>query len=142
MIGKFGKNSLHDLLRNRKYIGIYTFGKVAGGRSGKRNSHKEDEGIIEVPDAIPRIIENELWEKVQSKMDADKHKPGKHTAKVEYYLSGKVRCAICGGSMTGGTLVSRGNKYSYYSCSNHERKKECSGTRIKRNGLKTQYSNM
>lgn len=133
--GKFGKNSLHDLLRNRKYIGIYTFGRVAGGRSEKRNSHKNDGEMIEIPDAIPRIIDNELWEKVQAKLDADRHTSGKHTAKVEYYLSGKVRCALCGSSMTGGTLVSRGNKYSYYSCSNHERKKDCSGTRIKKEWL-------
>lgn len=65
--GQFGKNSLHDLLRNKKYIGIYTFGRVAGGRArGARNNHKQNDDMIEIPGGIPAIVSQELWDKVRA----------------------------------------------------------------------------
>lgn len=136
--GRFGKNSLHDLLRNKKYIGIYTFGRVSGGRApGARNNHKQDENMIEIPDGIPAIISNDLWDSVKNRMEKDKHAPGAHKAKETYYLTGKVICANCGSSMVGGTFMSKGFKYSYYRCSNNNKMSGCKGTRIKREWLES-----
>ncbi len=45
---------------------------------------------------------------------------GKGGAKVNYILSGKCKCAVCGGTITGTHGTSRhGNKYYYYQCKNH-----------------------
>ena len=50
----FSKVSLHDILRNEKYIGIYTFNKVTKKSDGTRNSHgKPSEELIRIENAIP-----------------------------------------------------------------------------------------
>lgn len=39
---KFGKNSLHGILSNEKYTGVYVFNKTQRkGINGKRNGHKQ-----------------------------------------------------------------------------------------------------
>ena len=134
--GQFGKNSLHDLLRNKKYIGIYTFGRVAGGRArGARNNHKQNDDMIEIPGGIPAIVSQELWDKVRARAEKDKHAPGTHKAKEVYYLTGTVICANCGSKMVGGTLMSKGVRYSYYRCGNNNKMTCCKGTRIKKEWL-------
>lgn len=129
---QFGKNSLHDLLKNKKYIGVYSFGRVAGGHTDKRNSHKTDENMIEIPDAIPAIISKELWNKVQQQMIESKRSPGSHTAKEEYLLSGLIYCGECGAKMVGSRVTSRGNKYVYYRCDRQQRQNSCGNSRIKK----------
>lgn len=133
---KFGKNSLHDLLRNKKYIGVYTFGRVTGGRSEKRNNHSSSENRIEIPDALPAIIPMEIWNAVHARMEESKHAPAAHTAKEIYYLSGKIRCE-CGAAMVGSRVTSRGNKYAYYKCDRQHRQANCGNTRIKKEDIET-----
>ena len=50
----FNKNSLHRLLRNRRYIGYYIYKGV------------------ETPNGMPRILEDELFERVQHILDRNK----------------------------------------------------------------------
>ena len=71
--GPFGKNSIHDMLKNKKYIGIYTFGRVSGGHSEKRNSHKTSDTMIELEGKIPAIIDADIFNIVQSQFT--KHAP-------------------------------------------------------------------
>lgn len=133
----FGKNSLYDILRNKKYMGIYTFGRVSGGKLHKRNNHMgASKDIIEIPGGMPAIISQEIWNKVHERMMADRHTPGKYKAKTSYYLTGKVYCAKCGSHMVGGVFTSKGFKYSYYSCANNNKTIcGCKGTRIKKEWL-------
>jgi len=133
--GRFGKNSIHDILKNKKYIGTYVFGRVSGGRSTRRNNHKDSGEVIEIAGAIPPIVDMGIWEKVQKKIKDAKHAPGKTKARETYYLSGKIRCAECGGAMVGGTFVSKGSRYSYYRCANYKQKRNCSGVQIKKEML-------
>ena len=127
----FGKNSLADLLRNKKYIGTYVFGRVATQKDGTRNNHKVDENAIEKPGALPAIIDAETWAKVQGQIERSKHAPGVHKAKEVYNLSGLIKCA-CGSVMVGSRIKSRGNVYVYYRCDSQQRKKGCNVSRIKR----------
>lgn len=109
----FGKNSLHELLRNERFIGIYTYNKIPS-ENGKRNSHasKPDDKIIRIPGGIPAIVSMDEWNAVQTRMQKNKHTQASHKAKIEYLLSGKIFCGECGGAMVG---QSSGNheKYSY-----------------------------
>jgi len=131
----FGKNSLHDLFKNKKYMGTYIFGRVAGGHSEKRNSHKESETMIEIPNAIPVIISEDIFLQVQRRMADAKHSPGSGRAKEMYILSGLVHCE-CGAKMVGGRVTSRGNIYSYYRCDKQIRTLSNCGTgRIKKSDL-------
>ena len=52
----FPKNSLHDILRNERYMGTYTFNRVP--KTKRRNSHSyaRPNDFISIPDAIPAIV--------------------------------------------------------------------------------------
>ncbi|WMJ83371.1 recombinase family protein [Oscillospiraceae bacterium LTW-04] len=117
----FGKNSIHDLLCNERYIGTYVYGKVPRDDNGKRNTHAEDVECIKIPDAIPRIVSDELWEKVRKRM-ADNKRNAANTAKVKYMLSGKIFCGHCGAAMVG---VNNRSKYFYYGCNANQRLRTC-----------------
>lgn len=103
----FNKNSLWKILRNKRYIGIYTY---------------KDKEII---DGMPRIISDDLFYKVQDILDKNKTAPAHRKAKAEYILTTKLFCGKCRNMMTGikGTGKS-GITYYYYKC-NHAKKKLC-----------------
>lgn len=122
--GYIGKNSIHDILKNEKYAGVYTFGKTTGGKSGPRNSHSPAPNMLRVPGGVPAIIDQETWDKVQDKMNS--RKCGAFKAKRLYLLSGKIICGQCGGAMVGeSTRNKRGESHYYYVCSTRKRKKIC-----------------
>lgn len=50
--GDYSKGAIHDILRNRKYIGVLELGK-----STKHNSRKKADNYMEFEDALPVIIE-------------------------------------------------------------------------------------
>lgn len=130
----FGKNSLHDILKNEKYIGRLIYGAVPRAHGGaKRNSHtKSADTMLVVENAVPRIISDELWEKVQGRMKTRKGEGGRHSAKNEYLLAGKVFCGECGGAMvvTGCNQSKDGRQYRYYNCVNKRQTKTCSAKGI------------
>ena len=132
----FGKNSLHSILRNSKYCGIYEF-NVAPKRdtNGSRNYHgrKPEDEIIRIEDAIPAIVSKEQFDKVQQILNSRKRRPGAHSAKEIYLLSGKIFCGICGMAYTGHRKFnSQKKKYVVYSCGKNQRKKECIAKYIRR----------
>ena len=114
----FGKNSLHDILRNYKYCGTYIYNKTVKRPNGSRNSHGviSSEAIIN-KEAIPAIISPKDFERVQAMLDKRKNSPGQFAAKREYLLTGLVRCGLCNHTYVGHEKTIRGNKYRYYECS-------------------------
>lgn len=124
----FGTNSLHDLLTNEKYAGVYIFNKSASRDArGKMNRHKykSSDQIIRIPDGIPAIITPELWKTVQNKMKANSKRMARNTAKIEYLLTGKIYCGICGSAMSGELKHANGKSYAYYRCNRGKRLKDC-----------------
>lgn len=119
----FGTNSLHDLLKNEKYIGVLTYGKVEKRPDGSRNSHASADSVIRVEGAIPAIIDKSTWDTVQHKMQENKHtQAGRAPSVREYPLKGKVFCGECKSAM----VVSKSKgKYYYYACSAKQRTGEC-----------------
>lgn len=119
----FGKTSLYELLHNRRYIGWNVSGRHR--RTGKpRNSHAPDDSeVIIVKGVCPVIIEEELFEKVQARLEKNKHKlGGRNKAKVPYLLSGYVYCDECGEAMIGtATTNSAGVRIRYYRCGKYMR---------------------
>jgi site-specific DNA recombinase len=125
----FGKNSIHDLLKNEKYIGTFVFNKAAKMVNGKRNSHrlKPDDEIVRIPGGCPAIISKDLWERVQARLKANKRASGAYSAKIVYLLSGRIFCGKCGAAMVGNRAKMGRNKteYAYYGCSTRKTKKTC-----------------
>lgn len=97
----FGANSLHDLLKNEKYIGTLVYGQRPYREDGTRNTHAAAADSIRIENAIPAIIDKELFAKVQDKMAANKRQQGgRPPTKRDYPLKGKVFCAECKSAMT------------------------------------------
>lgn len=106
----FNKSSLHTMLKNRKYLGIYIY----NGR--------------EIPGAMPQIIDNDLFNKVQEMMIANKKAPARARAKAEYILSGKLFCGYCKEKMVGHSsnqISKKGVIFNYYKCKNSGGNKPC-----------------
>ena len=111
---EFTVNSLSHILANDTYLGIYKFGdyRIEGG--------------------MPRIIDDELFARVQERIQKNKRggkgaikKLNPDAAIAEYLLTGKLFCKECGSPMTGSSGTGKGgNLFYYYSCSGR-RKKKC-----------------
>lgn len=74
---------------------------------------------IRVPGGMPVIINETDWEKAQEM----KKKMSRHIEKspVEFLLTGKLFCGLCGKPMVGDSGKSKtGTVYYYYSCSGHK----------------------
>ena len=126
----FGSNSLHDLMKNEKYIGTLVYGASPYREDGSRNSHAPAaETAIRIPDALPAIMSKELFEEVQQRMKINRHQQGGRPPKDRVYpLKGKVFCGLCGASMT--VAISQ-EHYHYYRCSAKKRRHDCAATPIR-----------
>lgn len=75
-------------------------------------------------DAIPPIVSEEIFDKCQKRLSANKHKAASFKKVDErYYLTGKIFCGECGTSMSGisGTSKTKEN-YRYYQCMKSKKK--------------------
>ena len=105
---EFNKNSLNRILRNKRYIGVYTYRGT------------------ETPDGLPRIISDDLFYEVQDMMGKKKKAPARAKAFENYILSTKLFCGYCQAAMTGISGTSKtGTKYHYYQCVTNRRDKSC-----------------
>lgn len=93
---RFGKSSFSKIFRNEKYIGVYQF-----------HDYRAE-------DAIPAIIDKNLFQQVQARLKTVSHTPGQFKAKRIYLLSGKLYCGHCGSKMNANSNGSTG--YAYYEC--------------------------
>lgn len=125
----FGSNSLHDLMKNEKYIGTLVYGQSPYRADGSRNTHAKDgKDVIKIEDAIPAIIDKETFYKVQAKMAENKRQQGGRPPKNRSYpLKGRVYCGYCKSALN--VSISRG-EYYYYKCSAKKRKHDCDGVSI------------
>lgn len=116
---KFNFNQIQRMLSNRKYIGEYRFGEIV------------------IPDAIPVIIEKELFDKVQEMLVKNKRAPSRHKAEDDYLLTTKLFCGHCGAIMNGESGTSKTTRtYRYYKCVN-ARKRTCKKKTIGKEKIET-----
>lgn len=125
----FGTNSLHDLLKNEKYIGTLVYGASPYRADGTRNTHAKDgENVIRVEDAIPAIIDKDQFARVQARMAENKRvQGGRPATRREYPLKGKVFCGYCKSAMS--VSISR-KSYTYYKCGAKKRQHNCSAGNV------------
>lgn len=101
---EFNKNSILRIVTNEQYIGTYY-------------SKAHD---VRVENAIPAIIDRELWDKTQAMVKMQREGRAPKSVRANYMLSGKLFCGLCNGSMKGISGTGKhGEKHYYYSCSNH-----------------------
>jgi site-specific DNA recombinase len=125
----FGKNSLHEILRNEKYKGIYIFnGKASKDVSGMRNNHlnKETDAVIRIAGGVPRIVEDKVFDAASAIISGRKRIEKNRQARESYLLSGKIFCGECGHAFGGARKFAGRNKKLYvtYRCFNRDRTAE------------------
>lgn len=104
----FCKTSTHSILHNEKYTGIYKF-------NGTR-----------IENGIPSIISPQQFAAAQKRFSVEKHKCRKPSKHVDYILTTKLFCGMCGSGMVGRCGTSRnGTAYPYYDCLSHIGRKGC-----------------
>jgi len=109
---RYGKaltnGSMGHVLSNTCYIGQYKYkGEV-------------------VPGLAERIIDDELFDRVQVRLAAVARAPAAKKAKVSYLLQGKAYCGYCGTPMVGECGRSHnGTVYHYYACHNKKKRRGC-----------------
>lgn len=114
----FTYTSLHRILTNQKYIGRYEY-----------------LGIV-LENTIPRIIDDETFEKVQQRKKTNKNAPAKAKSSVNYHLTGKLFCGCCGSNMVGDSgTSSTGATHFYYSCIEKKRKHGCKKKSVKKDWI-------
>ena len=105
----FTYNSLSRMLSNKRYIGVYMY-------KGQ-----------ETPGGMPRILDDDIFYKVQDILDKNKKASARTHGEGEYLLTTKLFCGTCGAMMVGesGTSSSKGRKYHYYRCVNTKKHHAC-----------------
>lgn len=117
------KSSFHNLLKNRRYIGEYRYGDTV------------------VPDGMPAIVSEDIFERVQERMEKNRHKPAAMKAEEEYILTTRLFCGKCGAMMVGvGGTSKTGRVHHYYKCGNCIYKKSCDKKPCARNGSSARWS--
>ena len=115
---KFKGQTLTIWFRNQKYRGVYTYG-----------NYKATEG------AIPAIVDDKLWERVQLRLSESSHCRPKYKAKEVYLLSPKLICGCCGEPMYGESGTSRnGELHTYYKCITRKKNRGICTKRTERKG--------
>lgn len=74
---KYSSCKIRTVLGNKKYIGIYTYNEK------------------ETPNVIPQIIDNELFEDIQKKLEKNRKSRSRLKTKTEYILTTKLFCGNC-----------------------------------------------
>lgn len=109
---------MEHLLKNRRYIGEFKYRDIV------------------IPDGIPAIIPQDLFDRVQQKMEKNKKAPARHKAEDDYLLITKLFCGYCGAYMCGESGKSRnGTIHHYYKCVSVKKKR----TACKKKAVRKQW---
>ena len=99
-------NSIQHMLSNRRYIGEYRYRDIF------------------VPDGIPAIVPQDLFDRVQEKLARNRKAPARHKAEDDYLLTTKLFCGYCGAYLCGESGKSRnGTIHHYYKCVSVKKKR-------------------
>ncbi len=112
--GKISINSVTRMLHNRKYIGEYRYNDIVH------------------PNGIPAIVPEDLFNRVQERMAANKKAPAKHKAEDEYLLTTKLFCGKCQCYMVGESGTGRNKVHHYYKCASVKNHKGCDKKTVKK----------
>lgn len=108
--GQLFRPIFSDLLTNTKYKGEYVFNKAEKKKpNGSRNNHarKPESEIIRIPNGIPKIVDEETFDKVQDILEHRKINNHRGMYKTKYLLSGQLVCGHCGYSINGNVSFNR-----------------------------------
>lgn len=103
---EFTYHFINWLLKNRRYLGEYTFRDTVNTT------------------AIPPLVSAEVFEHCQQRLNDNKHKPASFRVIADkYLLTGKLFCGCCGDTISGISGTSKKQeRYRYYQCMSSKKK--------------------
>ncbi|MEA4895251.1 MAG: recombinase family protein [Oscillospiraceae bacterium] len=114
----YSMGSFNALLKNRKYIGEYSYQDIV------------------IPGGVPSIVPEDLFNRVQTKIEKNRRAPARTKAAEEFLLTTKLFCGKCGRMMVGESGTSHtGRIHYYYKCGAAKRKKGCDKKAVKRDWI-------
>lgn len=117
------KTAITKCLTNRIYIGEYNYN-----------------GVV-MENAIPKIIDKELFNKVSNKYERDKSSHKRKDVKELYNLTGKIFCE-CGAKMVGHSAYKNDVVHKYYVCQNRTHAKaSCDMPYMKKETIENEIAN-
>ncbi len=114
---QFGPSNIHSIL-TRSY---YSTGMWPYRKRKSVDGNENDSSVIHIP--IPPLIDQSTFDEAQTKLKLHRPRtmPPRHISSPAL-LSGMASCALCGSGMGRTATTRRGQRYSYYSCSNFTRR--------------------
>ena len=129
---KIKSQQIRYILTNKRYNGIYVYADPS-----KKRKQKYDNGVVkpdyyEYKNAIPKIIDDELFNKVQLMLNNKQRSRHYSIEYTTYLLSDKLSCGCCGKYLTGWSRPKyKGKRYFDYVCVTHKNNPtKCSTKRI------------
>ena len=123
--GTIGLQTIARILKNDFYIGTRTY-------------DIEGYDTLKIPGAVPAIINEEIWQRVQLRHQENKLPKPRKKGKRLYSLTGKIYCAKCGAHMFGtykGDKRSESWHYSYYHCATKKTRRDCDAKNLRKDLL-------
>jgi site-specific DNA recombinase len=123
--GSWSPGAIREMLRNHRYRGVYIHGRVKRVRRGGKRiatlAPPEEILTVEVPEW--RILDDSTWFAAQERIvERGKNAVAPGPA-VRYALSGRARCAHCGGAIgTQRMKVGGRGRVPVYACDWHHRR--------------------
>ncbi|MFC1933987.1 recombinase family protein [Chloroflexota bacterium] len=109
--GKWDPRTILRIATNPAYIGLTYFGRSRGSKKTTLHPQPKEKWVL-LPDVTPPIIDKELFDRVQVKLQRRKElRPGRK--ENDYLLVGHIVCGHCNSPATGHCLNRR---YLYYQC--------------------------
>ena len=136
-------SSVKNILENRRYIGIVTYGrtkKIRNPQTGKRIYRRRPESEwIKVAGPEQRIVSDELWNAVQARLRFVNQSYGDRAgcrggllsrgASSRYIFSGLLKCGVCGGSISITSGAGHTHRSASYGCPARDFRGTCSNDR-------------
>lgn len=121
---EFTHFGISRVLRNRAYIGEYRWQDIV------------------IPGGMPKIIDNDLFERVQRRMDKNKKAPSAGRGEADFLLTSKIFCGHCKSTMVGDSGTGKnGNKWYYYTCrARKTRKNDCKKKSVNKEWLEREVT--
>lgn len=125
--------------RRGEVMGLQTVGRILKNPFyiGTRQYSIKGYDPIKIENAVPAIIDNDLWVRVQARHAENKPVEPRRTKRL-YSLTGKITCAKCGAHMFGtykGYRTDSKYKYTYYHCSSKKAKGTCDALNIRKDQI-------
>ncbi len=125
ILSKFKKDwsirTIKLMLTNPVYKGTLVWNRKDSSK--KKRTEKNDAEWVVIDDCLSAIIEKNVWDAVQKKVNSKQIAPRAKTS--PHLLGGILKCGKCGKGMSIGWSGSKNNRYRVYRCSANKNKGTC-----------------